>query len=175
MHLIQAWLVDLLRGLEFFHDVLKWIHCDIKPANLLVSDSLQLRIADMGGVCFMEKPCNHREGDEEIYTITYRAPELLDPKCYTYTSSVDMWAVGCVLLDLLFCPSATPIHVHSTSDAVLAVYTTMLQHNRELNRPLSIWESSRLTIRRGIRIRGCQQEPLLLLVSRPQPSLTPKT
>ena len=123
----------------------------------------------------MEKPCNYREGDEEIYTITYRAPELLDPKCYTYTSSVDMWAVGCVLLDLLFCPSATPIHDRSTSDAVLAVYTTMLQYNRELSRPLSLWESSRLTIRRGIRIRGCQQAPLLLLVSRSHPSLTPKT
>ena len=136
MHLIQAWLVDLLRGLEFLHGVLKWIHCDIKPANLLISDSLQLRIADMGGVRFMEKPYSYRAVDEEIYTVTYRAPELLDPECYTYTSSVDMWAVGCVLLDLLFCPSATPIHDRSTSDAVLAVYTTMLQHNRELNRPL---------------------------------------
>jgi serine/threonine protein kinase len=132
LHLIQAWLVDLLRGLGFLHDVLEWIHCDIKPANLLISDSLQLRIADMGGVRFMEKPCNYRESDEEIYTITYRAPELLDPECYTYTSSVDMWAVGCVLLDLLFCPSATPIRDRSTSDAVLAVHTTMLQHNREL-------------------------------------------
>lgn len=123
----------------------------------------------------MKKPCNYREGDEEIYTITYRAPELLDPKCYTYTSSVDMWAVGCVLFELLLCPSPSPIHDRSTSDAVLAVYTTMLKHNRESNRPLFRWESSRLTNRRGIRIRGCQQAPLLLLVSRSQSSLTPET
>ena len=153
MHLIQIWLFDLLRGLEFLHDVLEWIHCDIKPANLLISDSLQLRIADMGGVRFMEERCNHREKDEEIYTITYRAPELLDSKCYMFTSSVDMWAVGCVLLDLLFCPSATPIHNCSTGDVVLAVYATMFQHNRELHRPSSFWETSRLTTSRGIRIR----------------------
>jgi cyclin-dependent kinase 8/11 len=125
------WLVDLLRGLKFLHEVLEWIHCDIKPANLLISDNLQLRIADVGGVRFIEKPSNNRESDEEIYTITYRAPELLDPECCMYTSSIDMWAVGCVFLDLIFCPSVTPIHKCSTSDAMLAVYATMLQHNRE--------------------------------------------
>lgn len=165
MHIIQIWLVDLLRGLEFLHGGLEWIHCDIKPANLLISDSLQLRIADMGGVRFMEGPRNYRRSDEEIYTITYRAPELLDPKCYTYTSSVDMWAVGCVLLDLLFCPSMTQIRNCSTSDAVLIVYNTMLQHNRELNGLSFPWKASRLTTCRGIRTRMCRPVSLLLLVS----------
>ena len=118
----------------------------------------------------MVKPCNYRESDEEICTITYRAPELLDPKCYTYTSSVDMWAVGCIILDLLFCPSTTPIHDCTTGDAVLAVYTTMFQHNRELNRQSFLWETTNLTTRRGIRIRRCRQVSLLLLVSTSQPS-----
>lgn len=144
---------------------MEWIHCDIKPANLLISDSLQLRIADMGGVRFMDGPYNYRESDEEIYTVTYRAPELLDPKCYTYTSSVDMWAVGCVLLDLLFCPSVTKIRHCPTSDDVLAVYATMFEHNRELNRLSFPWEASRLTTRRRIRTRICRPVSLLLLVS----------
>jgi len=126
----------------------------------------------MGAVRVMDEPCNYRENDEEIYTITYRAPELLDPKCYTYTSSVDMWAVGCVLLDMIFCPSVTQIHNCSTSDDMLVVYTTLLQHNRELTWLSFPWEPSRLTTYRGLRTRMCQPVSLPLLVSGFQPFST---
>ena len=44
-------------------------------------------------------PCTLRKGQKGIVTLWYRAPELL--KGTEYSEGIDMWAVGCVLGELL--------------------------------------------------------------------------
>ncbi|XP_074063036.1 cyclin-dependent kinase 20 isoform X5 [Macrotis lagotis] len=72
---------------------------DLKPANLLISSSGQLKIADFG----LARVFSH-EGDRlyshQVATRWYRAPELLYG-ARQYDEGVDLWAVGCILGELL--------------------------------------------------------------------------
>lgn len=72
---------------------------DLKPANLLISKEGVLKIADLGlGRMFWaehDRPYSH-----QVATRWYRAPELLYGARY-YTEAVDLWAVGCILGELL--------------------------------------------------------------------------
>ncbi|WAQ96149.1 CDKL2-like protein, partial [Mya arenaria] len=74
------------------------IHRDIKPENILVSKNGVVKLCDFGFARTLAQP-------GEIYTDYvatrwYRAPELLvgDTK---YGKAVDVWAVGCLLVEML--------------------------------------------------------------------------
>ena len=71
------------------------IHCDLKPENILLNLSSKsgIKLIDFGSSCF-EK--------EKIYTYIqsrfYRAPEIM--LAVPYTSSIDVWSLGCILAEL---------------------------------------------------------------------------
>ncbi|XP_047622091.1 LOW QUALITY PROTEIN: cyclin-dependent kinase 20-like [Phacochoerus africanus] len=72
---------------------------DLKPANLLISASRQLKIADFGlAGAFSLDGC--RLYMHQVATRWYRAPELLYG-ARQYNQGVDLWAVGCILGELL--------------------------------------------------------------------------
>ncbi|KAL0484356.1 p38 MAP kinase [Acrasis kona] len=75
------------------------MHCDIKPANILLNKDLSnIKLCDFGSCCLFsdQYKCN----SSATSTLWYRAPELL-VACCDYDSSVDMWSVGCVFAELL--------------------------------------------------------------------------
>ena len=84
-------------------DRFKVIHSDLKPENILLkpSDSLLIRVIDFGSACFFEK---------RIYTYiqsrVYRAPEII--LGLPYTTSIDMWSFGCILVELFIGRPAFP-------------------------------------------------------------------
>ncbi|GFR71748.1 cyclin-dependent kinase-like 2, partial [Elysia marginata] len=88
---------QVLKGTEFchFHNI---IHRDIKPENILVSKSGIVKICDFGFARTLAQP--GEAYTDYVATRWYRAPELLvgDTK---YGRAVDIWAVGCLLSEML--------------------------------------------------------------------------
>ncbi|KAG1695329.1 Cyclin-dependent kinase-like 2 [Nymphon striatum] len=78
--------------------MLKVIHRDIKPENVLVSKMGVIKLCDFGFARTMSSSC--QSCTDYVATRWYRAPELLvgDTK---YGKDVDIWAIGCLLTEML--------------------------------------------------------------------------
>ncbi|XP_030757806.1 cyclin-dependent kinase 7 [Sitophilus oryzae] len=94
---IKSYTLQTLKGLEYLH--LNWIlHRDLKPNNLLVNDKGVLKIGDFGLAKMFGSP--NRVNTHQVVTRWYRAPELLFG-AKQYGTCIDIWAVGCILAELL--------------------------------------------------------------------------
>ncbi|SCV06217.1 LANO_0H24674g1_1 [Lachancea nothofagi CBS 11611] len=108
MGAIKNVLLQILEGVNYIH-CQKFMHRDIKTANLLIDHKGRLKIADFGlARNYYGAPPNLRfpggAGVDAKYTSVvvtrwYRAPELVLGDKY-YTTAVDMWGVGCVFGEL---------------------------------------------------------------------------
>ncbi|XP_022105463.1 cyclin-dependent kinase 7-like [Acanthaster planci] len=94
---IKAYMIMTLKGLEYLHN--HWIlHRDMKPNNLLIDADGILKIGDFGLAKFYGSP--NRVYTHQVVTRWYRCPELLFG-ARIYGVGVDMWALGCILAELL--------------------------------------------------------------------------
>jgi serine/threonine-protein kinase/endoribonuclease IRE1 len=77
--------------------MLKIVHCDIKPQNVLLSKKSACMIADLG-LCKALRDNQSSFTTENVGTSGWMAPEvLLEPGTTTFTRSVDIFSAGCVL------------------------------------------------------------------------------
>jgi len=96
----QFFIYQVLRGLKYIHSS-NVMHRDLKPRNLLVNSNCDLKICDFGLARVDELDNNDRcVMSNYIATRWYRAPEVILSRL-KYTKKVDMWAVGCILAELL--------------------------------------------------------------------------
>ncbi|XP_019159204.1 PREDICTED: shaggy-related protein kinase eta-like [Ipomoea nil] len=95
---VQLYIYQICRALSYIHNVIGVCHRDIKPQNLLVNPQThQLKVCDFGSAKMLVP------GEPNISYICsryYRAPELIFGAT-DYTTSIDMWSVGCVMAELL--------------------------------------------------------------------------
>lgn len=81
-----VWCKTLLTCLKHIHRY-GFIHCDIKPDNILVMDDQSIVLADMGLLTI-----SHGKYDRSIGTSSYRAPEVWDKG--DKSGSLDIWSLG---------------------------------------------------------------------------------
>ena len=88
---------QLFEGLNFLHRR-GVLHRDIKAANILVSDTGQLKLADFGLARFFAKR-GKPDYTNRVITIWYRSPELLLGETQ-YGPAVDIWSAACVMVEI---------------------------------------------------------------------------
>ncbi|NXU41053.1 CDK10 kinase, partial [Drymodes brunneopygia] len=107
---VKCIILQVLKGLQYLHENYI-IHRDLKVSNLLMTDKGCVKIADFGLARTYGMP--PKPMTPKVVTLWYRAPELLLGMT-TQTTSIDMWAAGCILAELLahkpLLPGTSEIH-----------------------------------------------------------------
>jgi len=88
--------IGISRGIEYL-DVMRTLHRDIKSQNVLLTEKHEAVICDFGLTRVISSQMT-----AEIGTIQYMAPELIGKIGGVYNTSVDVYAFGIVLWELLF-------------------------------------------------------------------------
>ncbi|CAL9038460.1 unnamed protein product [Musa banksii] len=95
LSIVQMFSKQILHALIVMKDA-GIIHCDMKPENILISTSVkptEIKVIDFGSACM-----EGRTVYSYIQSRYYRSPEVV--LGYPYTSSIDMWSLGCIVAEL---------------------------------------------------------------------------
>ncbi|KAK0538834.1 mitogen activated protein kinase [Tilletia horrida] len=99
----QYFTYQILRALKAMHSA-DVIHRDLKPSNLLLNANCDLKVCDFGLArsILTAEPNGTETGfmTEYVATRWYRAPEIM-LTFKQYTKAIDIWAVGCILAEML--------------------------------------------------------------------------
>jgi len=94
--LVKSYTLQILKGVHYLHGR-RIYHRDLKPQNLLIDMSGKLKICDLGLARVICHPS--RSYTQEVITLWYRPPELLLGEEH-YDSAVDMWSIGCIIMEM---------------------------------------------------------------------------
>ena len=109
----RAFMRQLLDAANKMHST-RTLHRDIKPENVLLVPGGALKICDFGCATPM-KPAGTPYPERRVGTMQYCSPEqLMGSRCYG--PAVDMWALGCVMAELL---TGQPLFEADTEEDVL--------------------------------------------------------
>ena len=90
---MRDYLRQIIKGVLAIHSV-GYVHCDIKPENILVTTDGRMKIADFGSA---REPAS--EFEYYMCTRFYRAPEI---HFMTYVcEKSDVWSLGCMMYELV--------------------------------------------------------------------------
>jgi len=100
----QRWAISIhmAEGLAFLHSN-RVVHRDLKSMNILLDGSQSAKICDFGLAQQMEATHIVRKIDGEGGSPRYMAPECYDAAHGKITEKVDIWAMGCILIELFGC------------------------------------------------------------------------
>lgn len=142
------------------------IHCDIKPANILLGEYGEVLLVDWGLAQSRQHPLGVRGG-----TLGYMAPEQMDASIERFDERTDVFALGAILYEILAGEAAFPevksssvksIDIHSAVQDRLALYAvptlpTVLRPDLEIQeiedicmRAIAINRDERLTSARAL-------------------------
>ena len=108
---------QIMKFLKYIHSA-EVIHRDLKPSNIMINENCHVRVGDFGLMRSVDGLGESTDVTRQImtdYVATrwYRAPEMI-VGAQRYSKPVDMWALGCVLAELIngkpMCPGISAMH-----------------------------------------------------------------
>ena len=128
----RRWTRELLMGLEAVHGA-GLMHRDVKPSNCLLTDGGVLKLGDFGQARPVERKVllvdrTDPNYSHQVSTRWYRAPEILFG-ARVYGPSLDLWAVGVILAELLH--NFVLFEGHSDIEQLVVVFKKMGSPSKE--------------------------------------------
>jgi CTD kinase subunit alpha len=105
---IKELLRQMLEGLHYLHHR-GILHRDIKGSNILLDADGQLKLADFGLARLYHKHRANLDYTNRVITLWYRPPELL-LGATAYGPGVDIWSIGCIMLEMVTKNAIFPGH-----------------------------------------------------------------
>lgn len=132
---VRQYLWQIISAVDFCHSR-NVIHRDVKPENILVSKEGIVKLCDFGFARIVASAAIGEVHTDYVATRWYRAPELLVGDI-TYGKSVDVWAIGCLLAEMLTAEPMFPgdsdidqlHHIVKCLGNLTRSHTEMFMHN----------------------------------------------
>ena len=122
---------QILRALKYTHSA-RIIHRDLKPSNILMDQHCRIKLCDFGLSRFVDEIGDEKHLTDYVATRWYRPPEVL--LCSnTYTEGIDIWAVACILGEMMRCIPLLPGMKRTSFDFVWKILLLGSRHSFELH------------------------------------------
>jgi eukaryotic-like serine/threonine-protein kinase len=95
LHRLLRYFLQVCNAVDYAHHR-GVIHCDIKPANILLGEYGEVLLVDWGLAQSRNHPLGVRGG-----TLGYMAPEQMDPQIERFDERTDIFALGAILYEIL--------------------------------------------------------------------------
>lgn len=114
LHLAVRFALDICAGVRHAQRVHPgFVHCDLKPSNILITEQSRAKVTDFGTVRVIQELLDFRmpRGTE-----LYMAPEQWDGA--SVDTRTDIYAIGCTLFEMIagHAPFGTPARYHSSEE-----------------------------------------------------------
>ncbi|PYJ75015.1 MAG: hypothetical protein DME72_01115 [Verrucomicrobia bacterium] len=97
---IASWMSQLCDALDYAHNHAKVIHCDLKPANLMVNQRGDLKVSDFGIARSLGESVSRLTLEQgRSGTLIYMSPQQLNGERCTHLD--DIYSLGATLYELL--------------------------------------------------------------------------
>jgi serine/threonine-protein kinase len=143
-HEIAGWISQLCDALDYAHNRAKIIHCDLKPANLMVNQRGDLKITDFGIARSLSDSVSRLTLEQSRGgTLVYMSPQQLNGERCTHLA--DIYSLGASIYELL--TSKPPFYSGNIDRQICErVAASMTERRKELNiEPASVskaWEDT---------------------------------
>ncbi|KAG4203218.1 hypothetical protein ERO13_A05G387950v2 [Gossypium hirsutum] len=122
--------LDVTKGILYLHEEceVSIIHCNIKPRNILLDDSLTAKISDFR----LAKLLRPNQTSSTSGTALYSAPEWQNSALLSV--KVDVYSFGVVLLEIICCRSNIEVEGRSADEILLSTFVNNCFVGGELNK-----------------------------------------
>lgn len=94
---VRSFSQQLTSAVAYCHSI-GILHRDLKPQNILITETNEVKLADFGLGRMVGVPLHTLTN--EVVTLWYRAPEIL-LGAKKYSTAVDVWSLGCIIAEFM--------------------------------------------------------------------------